>query len=155
MKFIALLCLCCQCSFASTWTFHAAKGICVLDVHWNNWTYSDTYGVSSGSWLIPADGWFVSDGGPNDQTFQSGNTITVVAPYFGTTLTAWTFYSLNQIGGEVAISDSGGEFWLDLGPDGLPRVSNSVLLDFGEWLSDGSINPDYVAPMVVKKHRKK
>lgn len=42
---------------------------------------------------------------------------------------------------------SGGEFWIDFSPLGMVRVSNSPPSDFGKWLWDGSINPNYIEPL--------
>ena len=50
-----------------------------------------------------------------------------------------------------------GDVWIDWNADGSLRVSNSAIepTEFGKWLSDGSLNPNYIGPPVSsKKHGK-
>lgn len=52
-----------------------------------------------------------------------------------------------------------GEYWIDFESGGIPRLSTSIPSDFGKWLWDGSINPNYVEPLIlskskIRKHRK-
>jgi len=50
-----------------------------------------------------------------------------------------------------------GEYWIDMDSSGVPRLSTSQPSDFGKWAWDGSINLNYVAPLVAhgKSHKKK
>lgn len=50
-----------------------------------------------------------------------------------------------------------GEYWLDFGPGGIPRVvfGSAGPIDFGKWAWDGSINPHFTEPMLAKKHHGK
>lgn len=48
-----------------------------------------------------------------------------------------------------------GEYWIDFNSAGTPRISTSAPFDFGKWAWDGSINPNYVAPLTKKHHGKK
>lgn len=43
-----------------------------------------------------------------------------------------------------------GEYWIDWSPTGVIRIESSRPLDFGKWMSDGSINPYYTEPILLK-----
>lgn len=58
-------------------------------------------------------------------------------------------------GGTFDISLLGGEWWIDFDSVGTVRVSSSQPSDFGKWAWDGSINPDYIAPLLTRKHHVK
>lgn len=48
------------------------------------------------------------------------------------------------------------EVWIDFASDGTLRLSTSLPPDFGKWAWDGSLNPNYVAPLAIhgKSHKK-
>lgn len=88
------------------------------------------------------------------------NTLTCSAVYPDTAAVYWSLSGgypdyFGSAGG--TLSFTGGEFWIDFDPSTtslvqVGRISNSQPSDFGKYLWDGSVNPNYVAPLLVKKH---
>lgn len=155
---------------AATWTFHGTK---------DNYSYVYLWQPAGGSgaavqlqwdwnWdrLFPASAdsgtQFITAAAGTDWTGYSDVLTVDIDPAFQVTvidisgpatgyngLTEWLFPYSPPSGPQP------GEYWIDFASDGTGRVSTSEPSDFGKWAWDGSINPNYVAPLAVKKHHGK
>lgn len=154
---------------AATWTFHGVK---------DNYSYVNLWQPAGGSgvavqlqWDWNWDQLFPSSADSGVQYINAGigthwtgyaDTLTVdIDPSFQVTvidvsgpapgyngLTEWLF-PYNPPSGPQP-----GEYWIDFASDGTGRISTSAPTDFGKWAWDGSINPNYVAPLNTKGHKK-
>lgn len=174
MKAIIALILTTVCVHCQTWTFHSAETVnpvvtVTSDGTWNavpGWyVINYQYGVNDygnpvsfqNQWLWQEQilQFWTPTGGVWDTTFYylTGNTLTINQP----PVDVWVEGAIPDYFG---YSDYGalatGEYWFDISPAGYDfRLSTTQPTDFGKWLWDGSINPNYVSPLAPKKHHGK
>lgn len=152
---------------AETWTIHGfrdnAAGVQFMtsDRHssgvafeWD-WTWDQIYpdSTDSGLYIITSDVW--------QRQSEYQDTITAEVPYDQTCYMIWISgpapdYNWGQYEFYPNLGASG-EYWFDFNSDGTMRWANSEPSDFGKWAWDGTINPSWVEPLVVKGkkgHRK-
>lgn len=158
----------------TTWTFHAAR---------DNATSVSIYGpLLSGpnwmayKWWANANFDFISpyypvatEVGVWDEntltasvvdTFDMSDVLVIDVPFYDAAYADCTVFGPypDYMGdGLVLIPIDGGEFWIDFASDGAARISTIAPIDFGKWSWNGSINPSWVEPLVVKGkkgHRK-
>lgn len=138
-------------NFTTDGTFNVVSGFEFLDVEYGVDNYQ-AYTSFADQWVgegIKFDGtwWSVKE-----EVVVSGKTFTYSGP-----LLLYVVYIEGPfpdfLGGDLFSGLTEGEYWLDVDTAGNHgRVSSSQPLDFGEYLWDGSINPNYVAPISLKKH---
>lgn len=152
---------------AVTWTFHGFKDnwlwveldpcSCSTDdyYYWQwDWDYDQTNPPDSGSGYSPYGSQF-----PNLTIgYQDTWTADLDEKYSYLWVSLEGPYPGYYGGGFGLIADvvyAPGDYWFDFTPYGTLRISTSLPDDFGKWAWDGSINPNYVAPLAVKKHHGK
>jgi hypothetical protein len=177
MKTILLFLASVLCVHADTWTFHAAQtvnpvvtitqdGGWITHAGWYVINYQ--YGVNqyvnptafADKWTSEEQDWLGADPSTGfgiwNTIFQefSGPTLTITQPPVD-------FWVEGPIPDYLGYADYGaiasGEYWIDIVPGGGDfRLSTSAPSDFGKWAWDGSINPNYVEPLLKgRSHGKK
>lgn len=156
----------------AAWVFHSCETV----NPWMNFTTDGTYNVVSDFEVITveygvdnfngytafADQWVGQDitfdgiqWGLNQVVQVSGNTFT----YSGSLLFNAVYIEgpfPDFLGGDTFTGLIEGEYWLDVVPGGgHGRISTSQPVDFCKYLWDGSLNPNYVAPLTKSKGHKK
>ena len=165
MKHLILVLLFISNAWADQWTFHGFRDN-YSAVTWTDFGQPTTYLCMSWDW-----GWDQTGLGPVDsgtRTLVSGVsdsgftgysdvlTLDVPAGFVFLTCTVTSGYpDYNGNPNNVTFPTIAGEYWLDMDSTGNPRISSSQPSDFGKWAWDGSINPDYVAPLLIRKHHGK